>query len=220
MRKMFPPFISRQPGKTGKKRFLFLSLFFWVSPQTYLWGDTKEGYQKAQEYFKGKQVHEEVAVPRASHMMSLHYAPFLEKKTYAWGIEETNKLHHSLGFTYRIHPSSHLWDFNLRAEMSFYKIENQKISKLSILPLITLPEVATAFPVYFGLGVGPGFFFEQIKEESYLSLDYQLFAGLRLINLWPHTGLFVEYGFKNSLHLLDDGQVNTVFMSFGGVFIF
>ena len=210
------PFIFYQLGKSV---FLFFGLFFWIGGQP-LWGKEKEGYPKAQEYFKGKQVHEEVAVPNAFHMMTLYYAPFLEKKIYAWGEEETNRLYHSFGFTYRIQASSYLWDLSLRAEMSFYKIKDQKISKLSLLPLVTLPEVATAFPIYFGFGAGPGFFFEQIKEESYLSLDYQLFVGLRLINLWPRIGLFMEYGLKNSIHLLGDGQVNTVFVSLGGIFIF
>ena len=200
--------------------FLLNSLFIILilGSHTPIWGNN---YKKAQNYFKGRQIHEEEAtLSRGSHMMSLYYAPFLENRTYAWGKKGQTHLHHSLGFTYLIQASPSLWDFNLRSEMSFYRVENKKISKLSIFPLLTLPEVATAFPIYFGLGVGPGFFFEQIGEESYLSLDYQILVGLRWINLWPRIGFFLEYGLKNSIHLLDDGQVNATFVSLGGIFIF
>jgi hypothetical protein len=53
-----------------------------------------------------------------------------------------------------------------------------------------------------------------------LSFDYQLIAGVRFTNLSGRFGLFFEYGLKNHLHLLSDGQVNGTFLSGGAVFSF
>jgi hypothetical protein len=95
-----------------------------------------------------------------------------------------------------------------------------EVTKFSIMPIITFPDASSRFPLYFGVGLGLGVFGNQIPGESTLALDYSLIAGARFFNLWGQTGLFVEGGIKNHLHLLSDGQFNGTFISSGLVFTF
>lgn len=78
----------------------------------------------------------------------------------------------------------------------------------------------SGFPLYFGGGAGVGVFFKQLRDESSLSLDYQLVMGLRLLRLIGETGLVLETGMKNHVHLLSDGQYNGVFLTLGAAFNF
>jgi len=70
------------------------------------------------------------------------------------------------------------------------------------------------------MGIVPGVFFEQITNESTISLNYELVGGLRLLNVIGYTGFFVETGLKNEIHMLSDGQFNGYFLSLGAVFVF
>jgi hypothetical protein len=68
--------------------------------------------------------------------------------------------------------------------------------------------------------VGPGIFFKQASQESSLSLDYELVAGARLFDMVENTGFFLEFGLKNHLLLLSDGQFNGVYLAGGALFTF
>jgi hypothetical protein len=86
--------------------------------------------------------------------------------------------------------------------------------------MILLPEASSKFPLFFGLGLGPGFFFNQISQESFLSVNYQLVAGARFFNVLQSTGFFIEGGLKNGFLLLTDGQYLGYFLAIGAVFAF
>jgi hypothetical protein len=124
------------------------------------------------------------------------------------------------GVTYRIGEWQWGMDSNFRAEFQSYKVGDDRPLKLSIMPLITFPDVNSKFPVYFGAGAGMGVFFKQIENESALSLDIQLLAGVRLFDVLENTGFFIETGLKNHMNLLSDGGVNAVYFSGGAIFTF
>jgi hypothetical protein len=108
----------------------------------------------------------------------------------------------------------------LRADFNEYEFTEQRLLKLSLMPLVVLPQLSTRFPLYFGVGAGLGVFFKQLEAKSQISFDYQLFLGLRLMDLWPGLGFFIEYGLKNHVHLLSEGQLNSTVLSLGPIFHF
>ncbi len=154
-------------------------------------------------------------------LLMLHVGGYTSSVSYHWKDSEKRK---NIGTaTYGV---TYLWDqwkgldVNLRFDFNEYKIDDERATKLSIMPLWTLPMAETDFPLYFGLGAGLGIFFVQLEDESNLSFDYQLVAGARFTDLYENFGAFLEFGLKNHLHLLSDGQVNGTAFSAGAVFTF
>ncbi|HVK61997.1 MAG TPA: hypothetical protein VM432_10620, partial [Bdellovibrionales bacterium] len=92
---------------------------------------------------------------------------------------------------------------------------------ISFLPVITFPDSAAKFPLYFGAGLGIGIFTSNLGgQESSLALEYQLLAGARIFDLFRNVGFFAETGLKNHLFLASDGQYNGFFVSMGPAFTF
>lgn len=154
-------------------------------------------------------------------LLMLSVGTFIGSKSYVWGPRksEDNVGRMSYGITYLYDEWAGL-DLNIRADFNEYRIDDQHTKKLSFLPLVTFPRAASRFPLYFGIGAGLGVFFQQVTDESNLSLDYQLVAGARFMDLFENFGFFFEFGMKNHLHLLSDGQFNGNTMTAGGVFSF
>jgi hypothetical protein len=157
-----------------------------------------------------------------SRYMALQAGTFVNDKQYRWG----NKDHASdvgdliLSVSYRMGQWQNSMDLLLRTEFTTYDIDGQSPKKLSILPVITFPDVESDFPLYFGAGAGAGIFFKQVNSESDLSLDYQLIVGGRFLNMWENGGLVVETGLKGSVFLASSGQFNGVFITAGAGFTF
>ncbi len=164
----------------------------------------------------------------ADHYLAIHLGYFLDSDAYNWGVDNNgNNYTHaddpgkmSIGVTYRMGEWTSSMDLNLRAEFQTYELGRDKPFKLSIMPLITFPDSNSQFPLYFGAGLGPGVFFKQVSQESAISIDYQLIAGARMFDVVENTGFFVEFGLKNHLLLLSDGQFNGVFIATGALFTF
>lgn len=154
--------------------------------------------------------------------MQIYAGGFLTDKTYNWGAEaQRNRGNWFLGFNYRLGEWSSTADFSLRVEYQTFELKEGPARKLSTTFLFTLPDAPSKFPVYFGVAVGPGFFLKQIKNESTLSLDYQLLLGVRLFDMVDSGGFFIETGIKDHVLLLSDGQFSEgFFMSAGAVFTF
>lgn len=125
----------------------------------------------------------------------------------------------SYGVTY-LYDKTHGLDTNIRFDFNEYKLDDERATKLSVLPLWTFPRAETKFPLYFGFGAGLGVFFTQVESESNLSFDYQLVAGARFMDVIENFGAFVEFGMKNSLYILSDGQFNGTALTAGAVFTF
>lgn len=184
------------------------------------------GRRAAAKYF-GKDVEpsREVAAEESSYsgdrLLMLHIGGYSNSSSYQW--KDSNRRNGVGKATYGVTYLFDKWaglDVNVRFDFNEYKIDEERATKLSAMPLWTFPAAETKFPLYFGGGVGAGVYFTQLADESNISLDYQLVVGTRFLDLIENAGFFAEYGLKNHLHLLSDGQFNGAAVSVGAVFSF
>jgi hypothetical protein len=155
-----------------------------------------------------------------SRLLSLHIGGYLHSKAYQWGETSSSEKVgvQTTGVTYKVGEWTQMMDLNLRVDYFQYEVAHERPIKISFLPLLTFPDSATGFPLYFGLGAGPGIFLSQMEKESVLSLDYQLIFGVRWNDIWRSSGFFIESGIKDHLHVLSDGQFTSQFLTAGAVF--
>lgn len=158
----------------------------------------------------------------SDHYLAVHVGSFISDNTYAWGTPstQTNVGNWNVGVTYRMGEWHNSMDLGLRVDLQSFGLHEGRATKLSFVPVITFPDAGAKFPLYFGGGVGFGVFTQQLTSESPLSLDYQLFAGVRFFDVLQNTGFFVEAGLKNHFLVLSDGQFNGTFAALGCVFTF
>jgi hypothetical protein len=156
------------------------------------------------------------------HYLAVHIGSFTQTESYLWdGQEKRENLGRlSMGVTYLLSQWTPGVDLLFRADVNSYELGEERLSKITILPVLIFPEAKSRFPLYFGAGLGPGVFFKQIRDESVVTLDLQVFMGMRFLNLSDNTGFFIESGIKNHIHLLSDGQFNGVYFVMGSVFTF
>jgi hypothetical protein len=186
------------------------------------------GKKKAGSYFQTRKANKPAAEsPRqpagdgAPRYLALHVGGFFSDQGYNWGHgdqEDIGKF--NMGLTYRLGEWVNSMDWALRVEYTTYSLDEGTARKISFLPIITFPDANSKFPLYFGAGVGAGFFVKQLAKESALAVDYQLFGGARFLNVIDQVGFMVEAGLKNHLQLFSDGQFNGVFINVGAVFTF
>jgi hypothetical protein len=183
------------------------------------------GEAAARKYFEKKPASDQKASNNSldpdDHYLAIHLGGFFTSDSYKWGANDhvSNPGRLQGGITYRLSQLSQV-DFALRADVIGYQFPDGSAVNLAFLPMLMFPDSASAFPIYFGLGLGPGVFLQQIGNESALSLNYEIVGGLRFYNVVGDTGFFVETGLKNEVHLLSDGQFNGFFMSVGVNFVF
>lgn len=145
---------------------------------------------------------------------------YTKSDAYSWGTNKEEGVGSwGLDMTYRLETANYL-DYALRVSYTEYKPQVQKANKLSFMYAAILPDAGSKFPLYFGAAAGPGIFMTQLGGESSLSLDYQLFLGLRMFDTFDKTGFYIEGGLKNHLQLTSDGQLNGTYVSAGAVFTF
>ncbi len=195
----------------------------------------KVGKNAAARYFQGETSSNPETQPRTNRMPSTieglapedHFLTFglsnyLNSDSYKWGPlgseEKVGKW--GLDMMYGIGQFSSTIDQAVRVSYNEFEANSVRASKISFLYAITLPDAGSQFPLYFGAAAGGGVFLKQLPDESPLTLDYQLFLGLRLFNIMDKTGFYVEGGLKNHLQLTSDGQLNGTFISAGAVFAF
>lgn len=155
------------------------------------------------------------------HFMALGLSSYTSSKSYNWGVNRQEDVAKTgLDLSYRLTQDYELFDEIIRLSFNTFNVAGDKAQKMSFLYGMTFPDATSKFPLYFGFAVGPGIFFKQIDGESTIALDYQMFLGLRLFNLFESTGFFIEGGIKNHLHLTSDGQLNGTYVSAGAVFTF
>lgn len=217
--------------KDFSRKFFLVVMSFLVLTGLVLIGSTtafaKEvGRKKAAEYFDkeiepAKETFEKATKGSSEHLLMLHIGSYTNSTAYAWkGSDKRDGVaKSSYGVTY-LFDQWHNIDVNLRADFNEFKLDDTRATKLSLMPLLTLPMAESHFPLYFGIGAGVGVFFTQVEQESSLSFDYQLMVGARFTELIENFGVFIEYGLKNHLHALSDGQLNATAISGGAVFTF
>lgn len=155
------------------------------------------------------------------HFMAIGVSTYTSSKAYKWGLNSENDVGKTgLDMTYRLTQDYELFDEVIRVSYNTYQPADQDASKMSFMYGLTFPDATSRFPLYFGLTAGPGIFFNQINDESTITLDYHMMLGLRLFNLFEKTGFFIEGGIKNHLNLTSDGQLNGTYISVGAIFTF
>ena len=194
-------------------------------------GAPKVGRTAAAKYF-AKNPEEQVKIARttASEVVGLgseeRYLAFgaslfTKSESFYWGGtgNEEGVGKYGVDMTYRLSESNYV-DYAIRISYAEYLARNQKANKMSFMYSATLPDAGSKFPLYFGASAGAGVFFTQLPDESPVTLDYQLFLGLRIFNLFDSTGFYVEGGMKNHVQLTSDGQLNGTYFSAGAIFTF
>ena len=95
-----------------------------------------------------------------------------------------------VGFRQPLWEVLQMGDFSLKTEIQNFRLKTGRVTQINITPLFSMPEARSKFPVYVGLGLGFGFYPHFILTgKPALSLNGQLFAGLRLLNLYENLGL-------------------------------
>lgn len=147
---------------------------------------------------------------------------FTKSESFSWGTtnkeEDVGKW--GVDLNYKISDYNSLLDYALRVNYNEYEPNGQRVNKMAFLLAASFPDAASRFPLYFGAAAGPGVFFKQINDESRVTLDYQLFMGLRLFEIFDKTGFYIEGGLRNHIQLTSDGQLNGTYISAGAVFTF
>jgi len=157
-----------------------------------------------------------------NYLFSLHFASYLKSDAYRWGpnSSESSIAKMNYGITYLFTDFMEAADAGIRLDFTEYRVNDIFTKKLSIMPVYIFPKHENLFPFYFGFAVGPGVFFNQIENESNISADYQLFAGLQFLEIYGTAGINLEFGLKNHLQLTTDGQVNGSYAALGAAFTF
>ena len=183
----------------------------------------KVGRRAAARYFEKNDAapRKPAAAESDDQLLMIGVGTYIGSKSYGWKGADTrdNIGRANYGLTY-LFDHWHGMDVNLRADFAEFKLDDDQYQKLSLLPLLTFPGSFSRFPLYFGLGAGLGVFFKQAPGYSNLSLDYQLVAGARFMDLFENFGFFFEFAMKNHLHILSGGQFNGNAITAGGVFSF
>jgi len=182
--------------------------------------EVQVGRKAAQKYFSSDS---ERPTSRGSgdNLLMLHLGQYTDSQSYNWG--PSNLIYGAGQANYGVTYLMDQWrglDVNLRADFSEYSLQGTRAVKLAIMPLVTFPRAETKFPLYFGIGGGGGVFLQQYPNSSNISFDYELVLGLRFMELVGSLGLFAEYGMKNHLLLLSQGQFNGTVISGGLIFNF
>lgn len=157
-----------------------------------------------------------------THVMAIQAGFYLDDKAHRWGPKSTAEDvgQWNLGVTYQMGEWVNSMDLYFRADFQGYKVEDESANKMSLLGLVTFPDIRSGFPIYFGAALGVGIFFDQIEDESSLSLDYQIVLGARVLDIYEGIGFIAETGVKNHVFLTSKGQFNGYFFSLGAVFKF
>lgn len=192
-------------------------------------GAPKVGRAAAAKYFQqnpdAKQTRyvasEDGAISAGERYLMFGASLFTKTEAFNWGTvnkqEDVGKF--GVDMTYRLDSTNYI-DYALKVAYTEYEVQSQRANKMSFMYAAILPDAGSKFPLYFGAAAGPGVFFTQLSNESSVTLDYQLFLGLRIFDLFGSTGFYLEGGMKNHLQLTSDGQLNGTYMSAGAIFSF
>ena len=154
-------------------------------------------------------------------LFSIYGGMATESTRYLWKDEERVRLNgedYGFGLSYELGEFTSGIDSLIRIDYQRFIVGEDQPVKLSFSSVLTLPESSSYFPIYFGLGPGLGIFLEPVEGESNITLDFQMFLGIRLLDIWKSFGIMIEGGMRNHFNILSDGQVNQTFLSTGFVF--
>ncbi len=159
---------------------------------------------------------------QSDHYLAIHLGSYMTSQSYLLASNsEADIGKFNGGISYRFGEWTNSGDFLLRLDLdSLETAAGKRATKMGILAAVSFPDATSGFPFYFGGGIGPGVFFKQLDSESAITLEYQIFLGLRFMNVIESTGFFIEAGLKNFVNVLSDGQHNGSTFGGGAVFTF
>lgn len=191
-------------------------------------GSGEVGEGAARQYFRKRQNSDSTSRPMVqatepgARYMAIQIGSFVNDTAYRWGDnrKEEDVGETIFGVSYRIGEWVNSADLLARIEYTQYDVNGETAKKLSFMPIISFPDAKSGFPLYFGGGGGVGIFLKQLSDESSLSLDYNIHAGARFMNMFQNGGVLIETGLKGHFHLVGSGQFDGVYVSVGGAFTF
>ncbi len=213
-------------------KWLVLTLIL-VSAQFSLADAPKVGRAAAAKYFQKNP--DQVSTPSrytasesdgsigtGDHILTVGGAVYTKSDAYDWGnvSKESDVAKWGVDMSYRLSTYNSLLDYSLRVSYAEYVATNMRANKLIFMYSATLPDATARFPLYFGASAGGGVFLTQLPDESPVTVDYQVFLGMRLFDVFEKTGFYFEGGLKNHLQLTSGGQLNGTYFSTGAVFTF
>ena len=127
----------------------------------------------------------------------------------------------TLGYSQRIKEVPAIGDFNIRVELLYMTLSTHREWLVDIVPVFVLPDVRSGFPIYVGGGGGVGLFPRHlVRKKPALSLNAQLFAGMRIVDWYENGGAFGEASVKMHLPFYDTKLYMEVFLTLGCLFSF
>ena len=148
--------------------------------------------------------------------LALSAGAYFKGKSYEWLGEEVGGWSAQLDYRRRGTADSY-FSKAYQFELHKYQFSQNELSKVSFLWNVIFPR-SLSFPVYMGIGMGPGVFLSQWGAKSWLSFDYKAYLGLRFSD--KHSQFFIEGGVKNHLLVLSSGQFTGAFVSSGVAYKF
>ena len=126
------------------------------------------------------------------------------------------------GLSQRISEYPAIGDLSIRVELLSMKFADKKREWLvDVVPVFSLPDVRSGFPVYVGAGGGLGLFPRHIvRKEPVLSFNARLFAGVRVLDWYENMGFFGEVSVKTQFPVYDAKLYMEVLLTFGSLFSF
>lgn len=189
-------------------------------------GNGAVGEGAARQYFRKRETPDSRPMVQSTEpgarYMAIQLGSFVNDTAYRWGEnrkeEDVGEI--IFGVSYRVGEWVNSADLLARIEYTQYDVNGETAKKLSFMPIISFPDAKSGFPLYFGGGGGIGIFLKQLSDESSLSLDYNIHAGARFMNMFQNGGVLIETGLKGHFHLVGSGQFDGVYVSVGGAFTF
>lgn len=181
------------------------------------------GKEAAAKYFSPRPSNERINAKNSAgttyayaRQIGLSAGTFFQGKSYQWLGDEVDGWAMQLDYRGPAEPGDFIGQ-GFRLGFQKFQSMDVDLSKISLLWSLTFP-ARVSFPVYIGANLGPGFFLRQIEDESWLTLDYQAYLGLRLNS--SHSQFFIESGMKNHLLVLSNGQFSGWFVASGVAYKF
>lgn len=103
----------------------------------------------------------------------------------------------SLSFTQKVAEIRNVGDIQLRPSLLVSQMETGKEISLELSSLMTFPEIQRRFPLYYGAGLGLGFYpFYVLEKKSTLSFHSSFLLGLRFFEIYYNLGGGLEFDLK------------------------
>ena len=183
--------------------------------------DKKSGYKYViRNYFSSRKANVETHQGSPRHL-ALYLGTSLFGET---ADQDTSKPFSTIlvGLSQRVKEFSTIGDLSIRVELLTMKFaDGEREWLVDVVPVFSLPDVRSGFPVYVGVGGGIGLFPRHIvRKRPTLSLNARFLAGIRIIDWYENIGFLGEVSAKIQVPFYDNKMYLEILLNFGGLFSF